>query len=151
MKGIIYCLVCVKTSTPFYIGCTTVSIESRFTSHKALAKCSNAKVYKHIRDNNIEFKIKELQVISFLDKKDLLNAELKWVKEFSNNGVNLMNTHKMLPNSKVSDNKHGQNIRVPLDDFYMIKSYVDDHNYKLGGFLAAAAIEKIARETKNKP
>jgi hypothetical protein len=146
MKGIIYCLICDKTCIPFYIGCTTVSIKSRFTSHKVLSKRSNTKLYKHIRENNIEFKIKTLQEITFFDKKDLLGAELKWVKELRSNGINLMNTHKMLPNSKVSDNKYGQNIRVPLSDFYFIKSYVEEHNYKLGGFLASAAIEKIARE-----
>jgi hypothetical protein len=47
----------------------------------------------------------------------------------------------------ISDNDiYGKNVRIPLNEFNIIKKYVDAHNYKLGGFIAAAAIEKIQRD-----
>lgn len=45
---------------------------------------------------------------------------------------------------------YGKNVRIPLNEFNIIKSYVDEHNYKLGGFIASAAMEKIQREKSNK-
>lgn len=46
----------------------------------------------------------------------------------------------------INDNDiYGKNVRIPLNEFNIIKKYVDDNNYKLGGFLAAAAIEKIQK------
>lgn len=41
---------------------------------------------------------------------------------------------------------YGKNVRIPLNEFNIIKKYTDEHNYKLGGFIATAAIEKIQRE-----
>lgn len=47
----------------------------------------------------------------------------------------------------INDNDiYGKNIRIPLNEFNIIKKYVDENNYKIGGFIAAAAIEKIQRE-----
>ncbi len=43
---------------------------------------------------------------------------------------------------------YGKNVRIPLNEFNMIKSYTDAHNYKIGGFIATAAIEKISKENK---
>lgn len=40
----------------------------------------------------------------------------------------------------------GKNIRIPEKYFDIIKKFVDSNNYKLGGFVAAAAMEKIDRE-----
>lgn len=41
---------------------------------------------------------------------------------------------------------YGKNVRIPLNEFNLIKSYTDEHNYKIGGFIATAALEKIQRE-----
>lgn len=41
---------------------------------------------------------------------------------------------------------YGKNVRIPLNEFNIIKKYAEEHNYKLGGFFATAAIEKIERE-----
>lgn len=41
----------------------------------------------------------------------------------------------------------GKNVRISESDFLKIKKYTDEHNYKLGGFIANAAIEKIERDT----
>jgi hypothetical protein len=37
----------------------------------------------------------------------------------------------------------GRNVRIPTKEFLRIKKYAQDHNYKLGGFVTQAAIEKI--------
>jgi len=41
---------------------------------------------------------------------------------------------------------YGKNVRIPLNEFNIIKKYTDENNYKIGGFIATAAIEKIQRE-----
>lgn len=41
---------------------------------------------------------------------------------------------------------YGKNVRIPLNEFNIIKQYTDQHNYKIGGFIATAAIEKIERD-----
>jgi hypothetical protein len=47
----------------------------------------------------------------------------------------------------ISDSdRWGKNVKIPLNEFNIIKKYVDDHQYKLGGFVALAAIEKINRD-----
>lgn len=49
--------------------------------------------------------------------------------------------------SEINDNDvYGKNVRIPLNEFNLIKAYVDQHNYKLGGFLATAGIEKMQRD-----
>lgn len=40
----------------------------------------------------------------------------------------------------------GKNIKIPIAEFDIIKKYAKDNNYKIGGFVASAAIEKIERE-----
>lgn len=58
---------------------------------------------------------------------------------------------KKIEKKGISDNdQYGKNVRIPLNEFNIIKKFVDDHNYKLGGFIAAAAIEKIEREKNHK-
>lgn len=43
----------------------------------------------------------------------------------------------------------GKNVRLSSDGFKKIKSFVDQHNYKLGGFVESAVLEKIEKEMKH--
>lgn len=43
---------------------------------------------------------------------------------------------------------YGKNVRIPLNEFNIIKKYTDQNNYKIGGFIATAALEKIERDRK---
>jgi len=42
----------------------------------------------------------------------------------------------------------GKNIRISDSAYLVIKKYVDQHNYKIGGFIESAAIEKIKNDEK---
>ena|SRR5687768_14924380 len=149
MKGQVYCLIDSSINLPFYVGITTVGLDNRLRMHIYLTRKCNSKLYKHMRENNIKPKIKKLQVLINTTKKELLKAELEWIKKLNSDGLILFNTVKMLPTSIVSNNDYGQNIRVPLNEFNTIKKYVTEKNYKIGKFLAAAAIEKIERLKNN--
>lgn len=40
----------------------------------------------------------------------------------------------------------GKNVKIPIKEFNIIRKFTKDFNYKIGGFIATAAIEKIERE-----
>lgn len=40
----------------------------------------------------------------------------------------------------------GKNVKIPIKEFEIIRQYAKINNYKIGGFVATAAIEKIERE-----
>lgn len=57
-----------------------------------------------------------------------------------------MGKSKIKKKQIVDSDFYGKNVRIPLNEFNIIKSYVEEHNYKMGGFIASAAIEKIERD-----
>jgi uncharacterized protein YunC (DUF1805 family) len=53
--------------------------------------------------------------------------------------------------SAINDNDYyGKNVRVPLNEYNMVKSFVRKAGYTMGGFFAVAAMEKMERIAKIK-
>lgn len=50
---------------------------------------------------------------------------------------------------KRSEQDNGKNIRIPSSDYDIIKKYVEQHNYKIGRFMASIVVEKIQNENKS--
>jgi uncharacterized protein (DUF1778 family) len=38
------------------------------------------------------------------------------------------------------------NVKIPMQEYKAIKEHASKHNYKIGGFVTSAAIEKIEKE-----
>lgn len=56
-----------------------------------------------------------------------------------------MSTPKKKYKYNTDYSQYGNNVRIPPDEYQIIKEYTKKKNYKLGNFIATAAVEKIGR------
>ncbi len=69
-----------NTNDMIYIGSTINSLRRRFSYHKYMAKTSNIKLYKAMREIGIDkFRMELLEECSFEYKEDLLMREKDWI------------------------------------------------------------------------
>lgn len=91
MKSTVYCLFDKKTDEPIYVGSTSNSLKKRLCVHRVSLRKSKAPVYKHIREHNIDFDIKELEQFECKHIGIQLIRESKWYYRFISDGVKLYN------------------------------------------------------------
>lgn len=134
--GFVYCLA-DRSGNPFYVGATDC-VEKRLIGHKAAAKKSNLAVYRYIRENKIEFELKVLQKVKYVERFTLFDAERRWIRKFKKQGFCLKNTDKHTIGPAVTK-------VIPIDARLLtkVKIHCADKGFFLGSFIALALKEKM--------
>lgn len=100
-KYIIYALLHPETKNPFYVGCTTQSLEARLYNHLQCVKDKwSSPVYEHIKTLNKHPLIEMLDYNENTSKRDALMQELFWINKLKSEGHVLYNRNKQKPPKK---------------------------------------------------
>lgn len=100
---IIYGLVDPRTNKVFYIGSTTKSLWLRRAAHmKDVYHGSTLPAHLHIRENKINPKIRQIELLTNATKFYALKSELIWIEMFVMAGHDLKNKNR--PYRKSMDN-----------------------------------------------
>ena len=82
MIGYIYKLVCKKSSSPIYVGATTVQLSVRLKAH-ILNSGSNKGVQEYLSKNKVHPAIEVLEEVGCINKSTLLKRETYWIKKLA--------------------------------------------------------------------
>lgn len=102
-KYIIYALIHPETKKPFYVGCTTQSLDARLRNHMQCAKDKwSSPVYEYINSLSKEPIIEMLDCNDSTTKGDALNQESFWTNKLRCEGHTLYNHNKRkVPRKKI--------------------------------------------------
>lgn len=150
MTYTIYTLSCEKSNQVFYIGITTISLESRLLNHLVASKRNDNPIYQYIREVSQQPVIEEVETFEVDSKIIALTIEQYWIDQFRQWGFRLYNSsHNLAKKIKFFAKEKMQtsaNVRFSDESHSIIKEYCERKGYKLSAFCERAVIERMEKE-----